>query len=54
MDRPDEARAFLNKLLTVEPNFSITSLREAGYPGLDTEGGRHFLAGLIKAGVRQT
>lgn len=53
MDRPDEARIFLNKLLTVEPNFSVNSLREGGYPGLDTEGGRHFLDGLIKAGVRK-
>lgn len=53
MDRPEEARAFLNKLLMVEPNFSILSLRESGYPGLDTEGGRHFLDGLTKAGVRK-
>ncbi|MGL6211918.1 MAG: SARP family transcriptional regulator [Paracoccaceae bacterium] len=53
LDRPDDARVFLDRLLTVEPNFSVTSLREAGYPGLDTEGGRHFLDGLIKAGVRK-
>lgn len=53
LDRPDEARTFLNRLLQVEPNFSIASLRESGYPGLDTEGGRHFLDGLIKAGVRK-
>lgn len=53
LDRPDEARLLLNKLLTVEPNFSVNSLREGGYPGLDTEGGRHFLDGLIKAGVRK-
>ena len=53
LDRPDEARVFLNKLLMVEPNFSITSLQDGGYPGLDTEGGQHFLAGLIKAGVRK-
>ena len=53
LDRPDEARVFLNKLLMVEPNFSITSLHESGYPGLDTEGGQHFLQGLIKAGVRK-
>lgn len=53
LDRPDEARMFLDRLLTVEPNFSVNSLREAGYPGLDTEGGRHFLDGLIKAGVRK-
>lgn len=53
MDRPDQAQVYLNKLMTIEPNFSITSLREAGYPGLDTEGGRHFLDGLIKAGVRK-
>lgn len=53
LDRPDEARRFLDRLLQVEPNFSITSLREAGYPGLDTEGGRRFVEGLIKAGVRK-
>jgi tetratricopeptide (TPR) repeat protein len=52
LDRPDEARALLDRLLQVEPNFSIGSLREAGYPGLDTEGGRRFVDGLIKAGVR--
>lgn len=53
LDRPDEARMFLDRLLQVEPNFSVGSLREAGYPGLDTEGGRHFLDGLIKAGVHK-
>ncbi|WP_011909679.1 SARP family transcriptional regulator [Cereibacter azotoformans] len=53
LDRPDEARLFLERLLQVEPNFSIASLREGGYPGLDTEGGRHFLDGLMKAGVRR-
>ncbi|MGP3696724.1 SARP family transcriptional regulator [Rhodobacter sp. NSM] len=53
LDRPEEARMFLERLLQVEPNFSIASLREAGYPGLDTEGGRHFLDGLSKAGVRK-
>jgi tetratricopeptide (TPR) repeat protein len=53
LDRPDEARLFLDRLLQVEPNFSIASLREAGYPGLDTEGGRHFVDGLLKAGVRR-
>jgi tetratricopeptide (TPR) repeat protein len=53
LDRPDEARVFLDRLLQVEPNFSISSLREAGYPGLDTEGGRMFVDGLIKAGVRR-
>lgn len=53
LDRPDQARAFLDRLLQVEPNFSIASLREAGYPGLDTEGGRHFVEGLLKAGVRR-
>jgi tetratricopeptide (TPR) repeat protein len=53
LDRPEEARVFLDRLLQVEPNFSITSLREAGYPGLDTEGGRHFVDGLMKAGVRR-
>ncbi len=53
LERVDEARAFLDRLLLVEPNFSIASLREAGYPGLDTEGGRHFVDGLLKAGVRK-
>ncbi|ABN78060.1 SARP family transcriptional regulator [Cereibacter sphaeroides] len=53
LDRPEEARLFLERLLQVEPNFSVASLRDAGYPGLDTEGGRHFLDGLVKAGVRK-
>jgi hypothetical protein len=37
----------------VEQIFSACSLRAAGYPGLDTEGGRLFVDGLIKAGVRR-
>lgn len=53
LDRPQEARMFLDRLLQVEPNFSVGSLIEAGYPGLETEGGRHFLEGLVKAGVRR-
>lgn len=39
------------KLHSVEPDFSTDVLRSAGYPGLTTEGGRHFLAGLQKAGL---
>ena len=50
----DKARTYLQRLLAVEPNFSIQSLREAGYPGLETEGGRHFLKGLLIAGVPQS
>lgn len=29
------------------------ALRDARYPGLDTEGGRHFIDGLLAAGVTQ-
>lgn len=39
------------KLHSVEPDFSTDVLRAASYPGLSTEGGRHFLAGLQKAGL---
>jgi tetratricopeptide (TPR) repeat protein len=46
-----KAERFLQKLRHVEPDFSIAALREAGYPGLDTEGGRDFIKGLLKAGV---
>ncbi|WP_420861680.1 SARP family transcriptional regulator [Algirhabdus cladophorae] len=47
----EQAAHYLEKLRTVEPGFSIRSLKDAGYPGLDTEGGRKFIAGLKKAGV---
>ncbi|WP_343035107.1 SARP family transcriptional regulator [Parasulfitobacter algicola] len=49
----DKASQYLERLLAVEPHFSIKALHEAGYPGLETNGGRHFLEGLIKAGVAQ-
>jgi len=47
----DKAEHYLNKLKLVEPDFSISALRAAGYPGLDTDGGRDFVKGLLKAGV---
>ncbi|WP_237072484.1 SARP family transcriptional regulator [Pseudaestuariivita rosea] len=49
----DRAKMYLDKLLSVEPTFSIHALREAGYPGLETNGGRHFVQGLLKAGVAE-
>lgn len=46
-----EARAALDRLLLVEPRFSLSALMEQRYPGLDTKGGQHFLEGLKKAGA---
>jgi tetratricopeptide (TPR) repeat protein len=46
-----KARALLERLMIVEPGFSIGSLIEARYPVLQTEGGAHVIAGLRKAGV---
>lgn len=47
----DMAAHYLEKLLQVEPGFSVRGLKDAGYPGLDTEGGKQFIKGLLKAGV---
>lgn len=41
------------RLLAVEPSFSVESLRDARYPGLDTQAGHYFLRGLKKAGIRE-
>ncbi|SLN68472.1 hypothetical protein ROA7450_03669 [Roseovarius albus] len=42
--------ALRQRLMEVEPDFSAEVLQGSGYPGLTTEGGRHFLLGLQKAG----
>lgn len=47
------ARSLLDRLNTVEPNFSISSLIDARYPIMRTEGGANLIAGLIKAGVKK-
>ena len=49
----DAARELLARLTKVEPGFAIESLFDARYPGLETAGGRLFIDGLRKAGVRQ-
>lgn len=48
----EKSETLLQQLTAVEPGFSIQSLVEARYPGLDTAGGLHFIDGLRKAGVR--
>lgn len=48
----DAARMHLRKLERVEPQFTIGSLLDAQYPGLDTAGGKRFIEGLRKAGVQ--
>jgi tetratricopeptide (TPR) repeat protein len=48
----DQARSYHAKLLESEPQFSISYLRDIGYPGLATEAGKVFLEGLRRAGVR--
>lgn len=47
------ARSLLDRLNTVEPNFSISSLIDARYPIMRTEGGANLISGLIKAGVKK-
>jgi tetratricopeptide (TPR) repeat protein len=47
------ARTLLNRLKTVEPDFSISTLLESRYPVLQTEGGRNLIEGLAKAGVKK-
>lgn len=39
-----------DRLMALEPTFSLDALREARYPGLETPAGRYFLSGLKKAG----
>lgn len=48
----EKARELLHKLQAVEPDFTIATLIDTGYPTLDTEGGQHFIQGLAKAGVK--
>lgn len=51
LDEPENARAALERLERMEPDFSIAGLREAHYPLVRSGGGGAFLEGLIKAGV---
>ena len=53
MGEQEKAKAARKRLLEVEPKFSVQSLREAGYPGLDTPSGRYFIQGLKKAGIKE-
>ncbi|PIO41326.1 SARP family transcriptional regulator [Phyllobacterium zundukense] len=46
------ARKCVERLETVEPNFSIASLQDNRYPLLNTGGGKMLIAGLTKAGVK--
>lgn len=46
------ARRLLDRLESVEPDFSVGSLVAARYPILQTEGGSALISGLIKAGAR--
>ncbi|WP_237094959.1 SARP family transcriptional regulator [Nereida sp. MMG025] len=52
LGRIELAHSYLQRLRQVEPDFTIEALREAGYPGLETDGGKHFVEGLLKAGVK--
>jgi tetratricopeptide (TPR) repeat protein len=53
MGEKEKAKAARMRLLEVEPTFSVKSLREAGYPGLDTPSGKYFIQGLKKAGIKE-
>lgn len=53
MGHMEEARKLLEKLRTIEPDFSVSTLLDTGYPVLDTAGGKNFVDGLLKAGVRK-
>ena len=48
----DEAHLYLMRLQAIEPDVSISALRESRYPLLDTNGGQLLIEGLLKAGVR--
>jgi tetratricopeptide (TPR) repeat protein len=47
------AGSFLDRLHVVEPDFSIGALVDARYPVMQTEGGKHLIDGLLKAGVKK-
>jgi len=47
------AQSFLERLMKVEPDFSVSSLINARYPLMQTEGGKHLVDGLRKAGVKK-
>lgn len=47
------AEETLQRLIAVEPDFSIASLREAGYPLVRAQAEETFVAGLVKAGIRR-
>lgn len=49
----ETARRLLDRLESVEPDFSVGSLVAARYPILQMEGGSALISGLIKAGARQ-
>lgn len=51
-DELEMARRCVERLETVEPNFSIESLQDNRYPLLNTGGGKMLVAGLTKAGVK--
>ena len=47
------AGSMLERLEIVEPDFSVSTLVDARYPIMQTEGGANLIAGLVKAGVRK-
>ena len=47
------AQSFLDRLMKVEPDFSVSALIDARYPLMQTEGGKHLVDGLRKAGVKK-
>ena len=47
LDRPEEARSAVNKLLETRPDFSM----RLGHPVKDQAGVEHYIAGLRKAGL---
>lgn len=47
------ASTFLDRLQVVEPDFSVSALVDARYPLMQTEGGKHLIDGLLKAGVKK-
>ena len=47
------AQDLLQRLLVIEPDFSIGAMLESGYPGMKTSGGLHYMEGLVKGGVSE-
>lgn len=49
----EQAEKYLMRLQVIEPDLSISAMRESRYPILGTDGGQLLIEGLVKAGIRE-